>query len=344
MQLVQLFVQIEAAHDTVDELGKLGLVQFRDLNPDVNAFQRNFTNEVRRCDEMERRLKFFEDEITAEKKHILEEHNQDPENLGLVELADVTLDSDKLVLNELETKFEELEKELVQMNSNQTMLNRNSIELIELKHVLTKDSAFFSEAADWKEEDEQEGKSLLSEKGEIKQAVTIKFGFVSGVISRQSFHSFERVLWRATRGNLFMKHTEIEEPIPDAVSGNVNKNVFIIFYQGERAQTKIKKICESFNANLYPCPETAKERRDLLDQVNGRLEDLDTVIRRSKKHRRQILLDIGHHLKSWKEKVIKEKSIYHTMNMFNYDVGRRCLIAEGWTPKTATESVVTAMR
>jgi hypothetical protein len=31
MQLVQLFVQIEAAHDTVDELGELGLIQFRDV-------------------------------------------------------------------------------------------------------------------------------------------------------------------------------------------------------------------------------------------------------------------------------------------------------------------------
>lgn len=32
MQLVQLFIQIEAAHDTVDELGKVGLVQFRDVS------------------------------------------------------------------------------------------------------------------------------------------------------------------------------------------------------------------------------------------------------------------------------------------------------------------------
>lgn len=32
MQLVQLFVQVEAAHDTVDELGKLGLIQFRDVS------------------------------------------------------------------------------------------------------------------------------------------------------------------------------------------------------------------------------------------------------------------------------------------------------------------------
>lgn len=31
MQLVQLFVQIEAARDTVDELGQLGVIEFRDV-------------------------------------------------------------------------------------------------------------------------------------------------------------------------------------------------------------------------------------------------------------------------------------------------------------------------
>jgi len=42
--------------------------------------------------------------------------------------------------------------------------------------------------------------------------------------------------------------------------------------------------------------------------------------------------------------VTKEKAIYHTMNMFNYDVGRKCLIAEGWCPKTSTEKIVNSMR
>ena len=32
MQLVQLYIPIDAAHDTIDELGKTGLVQFRDVS------------------------------------------------------------------------------------------------------------------------------------------------------------------------------------------------------------------------------------------------------------------------------------------------------------------------
>lgn len=31
MALVQLFIQLDAAHDTVDELGTLGIMQFRDV-------------------------------------------------------------------------------------------------------------------------------------------------------------------------------------------------------------------------------------------------------------------------------------------------------------------------
>jgi V-type H+-transporting ATPase subunit a len=37
MQLVQLFVQVEAAHDTVDELGKLGVIQFKDVSDVKNS-------------------------------------------------------------------------------------------------------------------------------------------------------------------------------------------------------------------------------------------------------------------------------------------------------------------
>jgi len=138
---------------------------------------------------------------------------------------------------------------------------------------------------------------------------------------------------------------KIEEKIKEPSSSEyVDKNVFIIFFQGERSQQKIKKICESFGANIYSIPDTAKERKDLLTQVNTRIEDLQRVIEKTNKHRRGVFVDIKRQLPAWHERILKEKAIYATMNLFNYDVGRKLLIAEGWCPKTSTEKIVNAMR
>jgi hypothetical protein len=36
------------------------------LNPDANQFQRNFVNEIKRTDELERKLRFFQQQVQAE--------------------------------------------------------------------------------------------------------------------------------------------------------------------------------------------------------------------------------------------------------------------------------------
>lgn len=40
------------------------------LNESVNAFQRKFVNEVRRCDEMERKLRYIEGEVKKDNVQI----------------------------------------------------------------------------------------------------------------------------------------------------------------------------------------------------------------------------------------------------------------------------------
>lgn len=43
---LQLMMPAESAHDTVEALGEVGLLQFKDLNKDKSAFQRTFANQV----------------------------------------------------------------------------------------------------------------------------------------------------------------------------------------------------------------------------------------------------------------------------------------------------------
>lgn len=39
--------------------------------------------------------------------------------------------------------------------------------------------------------------------------------FVAGVVAREQIPAFERVLWRACRGNVFLRYTEIETDLED---------------------------------------------------------------------------------------------------------------------------------
>ncbi|VDO22380.1 unnamed protein product [Brugia timori] len=132
MCLAQLFLQTEAAYTCVAELGELGLVQFRDLNPDVSAFQRKFVNEVRRCDEMERKLRFLEREIKKDLIPMLDT-GENPDAPQPKEMID------------LEATFDKLETELQEVNQNEEMLKKNFSELTELKHILRKTQQFFEE-------------------------------------------------------------------------------------------------------------------------------------------------------------------------------------------------------
>ncbi|XP_043864301.1 V-type proton ATPase 116 kDa subunit a1 isoform X4 [Drosophila mojavensis] len=348
MALCQLFLQSEAAYACVSELGELGLVQFRDLNPDVNAFQRKFVNEVRRCDEMERKLRYLEKEIKKDGIPMLDT-GESPEAPQPREMID------------LEATFEKLENELREVNQNAEALKRNFLELTELKHILRKTQVFFDEEGGLNHTTESMTRALITD--EVRTAGAsmgpVQLGFmeksieredylpcfVAGVISREKLPAFERMLWRACRGNVFLRQAMIESPLEDPTNGDqVYKSVFIIFFQGDQLKTRVKKICEGFRATLYPCPEAPADRREMAMGVMTRIEDLNTVLGQTQDHRHRVLVAAAKNLKNWFVKVRKIKAIYHTLNLFNLDVTQKCLIAECWVPLLDIETIQLALR
>ncbi|XP_029038514.1 V-type proton ATPase 116 kDa subunit a1 isoform X2 [Osmia bicornis bicornis] len=335
MTLCQLFLQSEAAYACVSELGELGLVQFRDLNPDVNAFQRKFVNEVRRCDEMERKLRYLEREIKKDGIPMLDT-GENPEAPQPREMID------------LEATFEKLENELREVNQNAEALKRNFLELTELKHILRKTQVFFDEQEHaGLNPTESMTRALISDDNIARQSALgpVQLGFVAGVILRERIPAFERMLWRACRGNVFLRQAEIETPLEDPSTGDqVFKSVFIIFFQGDQLKTRVKKICEGFRATLYPCPEAPADRREMAMGVMTRIEDLNTVLGQTQDHRHRVLVAAAKNIKNWFVKVRKIKAIYHTLNLFNLDVTQKCLIAECWVPVLDIETIQLALR
>ncbi|XP_061556312.1 V-type proton ATPase 116 kDa subunit a isoform X4 [Phycodurus eques] len=329
MTLAQLFLQSEAAYCCVSELGEIGMVQFRDLNPDVNVFQRKFVNEVRRCEEMDRKLRFVEKEIKKADIPIVDT-GENPE---------VPFPRDMI---DLEATFEKLENELKEINTNQEALKKNFLELTELKHILRRTQQFFDEMEDPTLLEES---STLLDPNEVNRGAPRRLGFVAGVIGRERIPTFERMLWRVCRGNVFLKQADIEDPLEDPTSGDqVHKSVFIIFFQGDQLKNRVKKICEGFRATLYPCPETPQERKEMLAGVNARIDDLQMVLNQTEDHRQRVLQAAAKAVRVWFIKVRKMKAIYHTLNLCNIDVTQKCLIAEVWCPVSDLDSIQFALR
>uniref|UniRef100_A0A8D9A892 V-type proton ATPase subunit a n=1 Tax=Cacopsylla melanoneura TaxID=428564 RepID=A0A8D9A892_9HEMI len=334
MALCQLFLQSEAAYACVSELGELGLVQFRDLNPDVNAFQRKFVNEVRRCDEMERKLRYLEKEIKKDGIPMMDV-GESPEAPQPREMID------------LEATFEKLEHETRDVNQYAENLKKNFLELTELKHVLRKTQIFFDEQEGGLTSTESMTRALISDDSIARQntAGPVQLGFVAGVALRERMPAFERMLWRACRGNVFLRQAEIETPLEDINTNDpVYKSVFIIFFQGDQLKTRVMKICEGFRATLYPCPEAPTDRREMSMGVTTRIEDLNTVIGETQDHRHRVLVAAAKNIKNWFIKVRKIKAIYHTLNFFNLDVTQKCLIAECWVPVLDIDAIQLALR
>ncbi|KAK9691038.1 hypothetical protein RND81_09G171800 [Saponaria officinalis] len=338
MQLVQLIIPLESSHLTVSYLGDLGLIQFKDLNSEKSPFQRTYANQIKKCGEMARRLRYFKEQMS---------------NAGISSPAKSFTRAD-IKVDDLEAKLIELEAELTEMNANNEKLQRTYNELAEYKLVLQKAGEFFysaqkSAAAQQREiesgsAEESLETPLLDQDKSVEASKTVKLGFFTGLVPREKSMAFERILFRATRGNVFVRQTTVDHPVVDPASGEkVEKNVFVIFYSGERAKNKILKICEAFGANRYSFSEDFGKQAQMLKEVSGRISELRTTIDAGLVHRGNLLQTIGDQFEQWNLLARKEKAIYHTLNMLSMDVTKKCLVAEGWSPVFATKEVQDAL-
>lgn len=387
MLLLRLYLDRAAAHATIDAIGELGACQFNDLNESQSAFQRAYSNNVRRCDEMLRVTRYLADQS---------------ERVARLSLAPApTVFASSLVagfrLDDLDAHLQALERNLLELNANEEALAIRYNETCELQAVLDKCAFFFqkapravpsrstgqtSSAYDAKNpilktvvsefEALSESPSILvgdgtyTEESPLSPRLGLEDGndpfhmegkpprnsfgkmgllsFITGTISREKIHSFERLLFRATRGNCFARFADLAEPLMDPETDMlVHKSVFIVFFAGMAVKLKIAKICDSFSANRYTIPDDNRTQMNALDQCTSRLGELRSVIAVTAEQRRQTLLDVAQNLNAWRLKIKREMSVFHTLNLLNYDTSSRLFIAEAWCPVSMEGSVREAL-
>ncbi|TXG48179.1 hypothetical protein EZV62_027473 [Acer yangbiense] len=60
---------------------------------------------------------------------------------------------------------------------------------------------------------------LLEQEMITESSNHVKLGYVGGLVPREKSMAFERILFRATRGNVFLKQSVVEQPVTDPVCG-----------------------------------------------------------------------------------------------------------------------------
>lgn len=247
MQLVQMIVQNDAAHDVVDAFGQEGIAEFRDLNQGQPFHKRAFTDEVKRCEEVQRKL--------ATLKHAL-----DADGVKIAEAVKETQTA-----RELAGVLADKEDELCQMQAQELMLKKNHNALLEQKCVLELGSAIYAAQAP--------GKSVLPDGGEMEitdfasSTATSMLSYVAGVMPRLSMAAFQRVIFRSTRGNAALYSAPIDTPLHefDAKTGEaeeVQKDFFMVSGRAPRPSPE-RRRSDGALAQPQACADGAPPRAPL---------------------------------------------------------------------------------
>mmetsp|Transcript_5551 Transcript_5551/g.7658 ORF Transcript_5551/g.7658 Transcript_5551/m.7658 type:complete len:876 (-) Transcript_5551:349-2976(-) len=355
MEYVQLIIQEDAAHSCVSDLGRMGVIQFTDLNVEQTAFQRRYVSYLKRCDEVERKLRYFKTEI--EKFGIPIQEVGTPESF-----AETTLIRERglKLLETMEGDMERKEAELLELNKFSEALNTEYNQKMELHEVLRKSRVFFMEdVPDLREEprratDPYGGSNTLATKHDqpliehdsLRQDVDMRFSYISGVVAQEDRGRFERMLFRATRGNCYIRFAPIDQPIAHPPTGEMmHKMVFIVFFKSTVIEQKINKICDAFGASRYHVPsiDDIGASNRLEEETRTDLKESLKILQKNRDARYRLCSSLAEGLEEWQWTILREKSIYHTLNSFKV-FNRGFLRAEGWAVADALPDIEAAVR
>jgi V-type H+-transporting ATPase subunit a len=299
---------------------------------------------VKRCDELERKIRYFSSEIdkfdlecasAGTVDQFLDSNNPHVSSTGEA--------SNGKLLETLEVDLEVHESQLRELNSYSEKLTVEYNEKVELQEVYEKARYFFMTDAPRLASSERRRNpaatitNLLET--ETRPDLDMRFSFLTGVVSTEECIRFERMVFRTTRGNCYVRFAPIQQPLTDPTTGKLlEKSVFIVFYKSQAIEAKLKKICDAFQAHRYSIPDMddATSVESMLTENAQDLVDSRTVLLKNQDTRYRLCQKISQHLERWSWIILREKAIYHSLNMFKADVAGM-LRGEGWV---ATENLL----
>jgi V-type H+-transporting ATPase subunit a len=158
------------------------------------------------------------------------------------------------------------------------------------------------------------------------------FSNVAGTLPSGDRIRFERMLYRATRGNCYVRFSQLSGRAQDAYGNHIDRVCFIVFYKSSAIEQKIKKICDAFAANRYDMNDLNRpgelDNRQRLNEKE--MLDAKTILDKNTEAKLKICMEVSRNLEEWLWNTRREKGIYHTLNLFKNDVAGNLLRGRAW--------------
>ncbi|CAK7905052.1 V-type proton ATPase subunit a, vacuolar isoform [[Candida] anglica] len=355
MTLVQFYMTLELARDVVNELGTLGDVHFRDLNSKLTPFQRTFVMELRKIDTVESQLSYLFQMMETYKT--IRSDLYSSFSPGAEPLATAT------EVDDMVNRVKEIHQRISQLHESYTSLESKKFKLIENRYVINAVNNFHSQSSgsnrpreqafDFEihdESDDEDDVALLNGRNHsLELGGTVEmdsealedsgFNSISGSIVREKVPLLRKILWRTLRGNLFFHDVPIETESSSDSQLN-EKNIFIIYIHGDFLKQRVRRIIQSLDGVIYGNVDgSASVRNETLAQLNHNISDLESVVESTRSHLVSELVIFQDSYVQLYFAVQREKRIYQTLNKFDTDGTRRCLVGEGWIPKSELNKI-----
>ncbi len=236
------------------------------------------------------------------------------------------------ILTSLESLMEKQEASLRQLNEYNVILTNQYNQKVEQKFVLEKASPFFNNEAVLSAVNDIPTAPVDASSVLEKGADNIRFGYITGVLKQENQPQFERMLFRATRGNCLVRFADVETPLANAETGGDERlAVFIVFYRSSLIQNKVRKIIEAFNGHSYSLADftSAESIRAAYSQVMIELEDAERVLNLNIDKCEALLKEVAKYALAWEWTIKKEKAVYDVFNKFK-PVASGNMYGEGW--------------
>lgn len=352
MSLVQFYVTLELARDIVFALGRSGHVHFRDLNSSLTPFQRTFVDELRAIDAAELDLAYLFGVMTK-----YATFKGDP-------FTNLTADSGPLQsaseIHEIKERVSAFYHRIEHLDKSHLHLEAKKMLLIENRHILNLVQNFHNPETLVAEDDEfrhfeiedEDEEALLGnlhspnyhvEESTVNFDSSAGMNSIAGAIARDKVLLLRKILWRTLRGNLYFNDIPINEKLPASKENPnllVDKNAFIIYIHGDYLKTRVRKIIESVSGTIYDNVSGSSENRaHALRELNLELQDLSNVVESTKSHLINELMAFQETYADCYYVLKRERMIYETLNKFDEDSTRRCLVGEGWIPKAEFDNI-----